>query len=336
MHRNLKQSQSEKKTESVASPSRRDFLCGIGGAVLAAGATRLETPAAAQNSPAFRFVFMPDIHLRQEYNSPQGMAASLDAVGKLTPKPAFIVTGGDQCHDLRSENLEGATARADLFVKIWKQRTKLPAYHLLGNHDAAGWGKGNIPQNHPQFGFNLLKQKLGMKDLYYSFDHGGWHFVVLHNVKLTEPGKHIGEFDEAQLAFLKKDLQANKTKPTMLFCHLPPVSAIEFFDGRAKKTAADWTLDYSRVVTNPQALVEAMREGNVRGLLSGHIHRLDRIEAAGQTFICSGSVSGAQWRGPEQETPAGFAVVDCLANGAFAYRYHDYGWKAPSIPEGAR
>jgi hypothetical protein len=175
--------------------TRRSFLRGVGGIALAASVVPFYRPAAAQGlaAPPLRFVFMPDIHLRQEYNSPQGMAASLDAVEKLEPKPAFVITGGDQCHDLRSENLERATARADLFLKIWKQHTDLPAYHLLGNHDAAG-----------------------------------------------------------------------------------------------------------------------------------------------QTFICSGSVSGAQWRGPEHETPAGFAVVDCFANGTFKYRYHDYGWQAPPIPEGAR
>lgn len=97
MNRNFKQDQSEEKPEPAASSTRRDFLFGIGGAVLGAGAAQLETPAAAQKNlaaPAFRFVFMPDIHLRQEYNSPQGMAASLTAVEKLNPRPAFIVTGG--------------------------------------------------------------------------------------------------------------------------------------------------------------------------------------------------------------------------------------------------
>jgi 3',5'-cyclic AMP phosphodiesterase CpdA len=275
---------------------------------------------------------MPCIHLRTEpqYRSPQGLAAALRAVARLDPKPAFIATGGDLCHDLRSEGLEGATARADLFVEILKENSDLPVYHCLGNHDPAGWGKGNIPRDHPQFGFNLLKQKLGMPDLYYSFDHGPWHFVALHNVKLTEPGRHTGEWMPEQMAFLKEDLRKNRARPTILFAHIPAVSAIEFFDGRARSENSAWVLDQGRATGNPQALVEAMSEGKVKAVLSGHIHRLDRIEAMGHTFICSGSVSGARWAGPDHATPEGFGVLDCRPDGTFTYRYHAYGWRADS------
>jgi hypothetical protein len=75
-------------------------------------------------------------------------------------------------------------------------------------------------------------------------------------------------------------------------------------------------------------LVEAIRGANVKAIVSGHIHRLDRIEAMGQTFICAGSVSGDKWRGHDHETPADFGVVDCSPDGQFEYYYHDYGWDA--------
>ena len=51
-------------------------------------------------------------------------------------------------------------------------------------------------------------------------------------------------------------------------------------------------------------------------------------------FICSGSVSGAQWRGPDHGTPEGFGVVDCRPDGNFDYRYHPYGWKADPAARG--
>ncbi len=70
-----------------------------------------------------------------------------------------------------------------------------------------------------------------------------------------------------------------------------------------------------------------MRVGNVRAVISGHIHDFDRIEVAGHTFICSGSVSGQQWSGPLRGTQEGFEIIDCQPNGTFNYQYYDYGWE---------
>jgi hypothetical protein len=127
---------------------------------------------------------------------------------------------------------------------------------------------------------------------------------------------------------LHDDLARNGQRPTLLFGHYPPVSAIEFFTGEAKQKEQAWELGYSRACRNPMDLVAAIGNANVKAFFSGHIHRLDRIEAKGQTFICAGSVSGDQWRGPDVDTQEGFAIVDCRADGTFSYRYHDYGWDA--------
>jgi 3',5'-cyclic AMP phosphodiesterase CpdA len=323
-------------------PSRRDVIRGAGGAALAGGvlsplaasALAQEPRRTANNEGGFRFLFMPDFHLRREFGSAEGMEKALKAAMALSPKPAFVVTGGDLCQNLRDQTLPQCEEMADLFVSIWKKHVDVPTYHGLGNHDPAGWGKGldSFPggRDHPLFGFNLMLKKLNMPKPYYSFDHGGWHFVVLLNAKLVEPGKVIGEFDAEQIKFLRDDLSKAGKKPTMLFGHYPPVTAIEFFNGEAKgnEREARWELGYGRATRNPMALVEAIGDANVRAFFGGHIHRLDRITAKGVTFICSGSVSGDQWRGPDVDTEEGFAVVDCDPNGTFDYRYHEYGWDA--------
>jgi Icc protein len=214
-------------TASSFSPRRREFLRGA--SVLAAGA--LAPLAVADKSAAkyrraaadsFRFVFLPDIHRMRNRRSPQGMAACLSAVEKLDPKPAFLVTGGDLIDSLRQKEVKEAEALAELFLKIWNDHTKLPVYHCLGNHDPLGWGDVVLPRDHPQFGFKFLQQKLKMEKLFYSFDFGGWHFVILLNITLTEPGKYVSEFDDEQMAFLKADLAKNKERPTFVFGHFPP------------------------------------------------------------------------------------------------------------------
>jgi len=138
------------------------------------------------------------------------------------------------------------------------------------------------------------------------------------------------------MAWLRRDLAAAGDKPTIIVGHFPPISAVEFVNGRARYQDGHWTLGAVRMSRNPEALIEAIHSSvgganggpNVRAFLSGHIHRLDRIEVGGLTMICAGSVSGAQWRGPDSETREGFGVVDCHPDGSFEYHYHEHGWNA--------
>jgi 3',5'-cyclic AMP phosphodiesterase CpdA len=317
--------------------SRRELLGVVGGAVAAGSLpTFWGRDARAQDerrtASSFRFVFMPDFHLRREFASKEGMVKALQAAMALKPKPAFVVTGGDLCQNLRDQTLDECVEMADLFVELWKKHVDVPAYHGLGNHDPAGWGKGleSFPggKDHPLFGFNLLKTKLNIPDLQYSFDYGGWHFVILLNITLTTPGEYISEFSDDQLAWLRSDLSKTNGRPTILFGHFPPVTAVEFFNGEAKPEDKGWALSFRRASRNPMALIEAIGDANVKAFFSGHIHRLDRIEVKGQTFICAGSVSGDQWRGPDVDTEEGFGIVDCRSDGGFEYRYHEYGWDA--------
>lgn len=78
----------------------------------------------------------------------------------------------------------------------------------------------------------------------------------------------------------------------------------------------------------------AIQGANAKAILSSRIHRLDRVEAMGHTFICAGSVSGAQWRGPDHGTPEGFGLIDCRPDGSFDYRYHACGWKTGPAARG--
>src|SRR5918993_2495586 len=216
-----------RKQNPQVRPSRRQVVAAAAAALAGVGtlALPLEAPAQAVNTGSgggtFRFVFMTDFHLRREFGSAEGMAKALKAAMALDPKPAFVVTGGDLCQNLRDQTRPQCEEMADLFVKLWKEHVDVPTYHCLGNHDPAGWGKGldSFPggRDHPLFGYNLIMKKLNMVRPYYSFDHGGWHFVVLLNAKLVEPGKIIGEFDEQQMRFLRDDLAKNPKRPTMLF-----------------------------------------------------------------------------------------------------------------------
>lgn len=140
-------------------------------------------------------------------------------------------------------------------------------YHL-GNHDPAGWRNGGIPEDHELFGLNMLVQKLNMPGEYFSFDHGHWLFAVLKNMQHTEPGKYRGEVREEQLDFLRNDLKENAQKPTVIFGHLPPITAIEFVNARAEKKEDEeqWTIGFNRTMKNPAVLIDAMHQGKCQSL----------------------------------------------------------------------
>ena len=122
--------------------SRRNFIAQTAG--LAAGAavasSLSSTSAAAKAAEPFRFVHLSDIHLMLERRAREGLAACLDAVGKLDRKPAFIATGGDQCDNLRALNYRDSKDRIELFLKIWNDHTNLP---ILVAGGAATGLKGN-------------------------------------------------------------------------------------------------------------------------------------------------------------------------------------------------
>jgi hypothetical protein len=310
--------------------SRRGFLRGAGGIAVAAGGVSLLSADSLLGQEAaaggLRFVHMTDIHLMMQRNSAAGLAACLEAVGKLNPKPDFIVTGGDQCDNLRAVDIAAGTARIELFKQIWKDHTNLPTYHCLGNHDPVGWTNRNVSRDDPQYGKQLMMDMLGMERRYYAFGRGGWRLIVLDNVEPTQSGFR-GEFVKEQLDFVRNELRDHASAPTIVICHIPPISAEEFLGGKIQAGENGWTVGYSRVTANPAELVTALEGSSVKFVLSGHIHHVEHIETHGQTFLCGGAVSGDWWQGPLRGCPEGFGVVDCMRDGTYRYKYQDFGWK---------
>ncbi len=284
-----------------------------------------------QRPPAggFRFAFLPCIHFRFDLNAPQGLQACLAAVNRLDPKPDFLLTGGDLCHSLRSETLDSSRERIARFQEIWSAATQIPAYHCLGNHDLAAWNDPEAAKD-PDFGKGLLVKALKMPGPHYSFEHGGWHFAVLDYLKVEAPGRFSPELDTGQLDWLRQDLRRAGSKPTILVSHAPFLTAYEAYTDRGIESDKGRTAPYGRVVKGFPAIEKILNDSgaNVRGLISGHLHILEEIHYGGRRFICSGSVSGHQWKGPRLGCPEGFGVFDCQPDGTFQFAYRDYGWSS--------
>jgi Icc protein len=285
----------------------------------------------AERAPrsGFRFVFLPCIHFRLDLNAPKGLQACLAAVDRLDPKPDFLLTGGDICHNLRDESLAASRERIARFLEIWSAATRLPTYHCLGNHDLAAWNDNEVARD-PDYGKSLLVKTLKMPGTYYSFDHGAWHFAVLDYLKQEAPGRFSPEIDAQQLDWLKEDLRKAGSKPVIIITHAPFLSAYEAHTDRGIEHEKGRITPYGRVIKDFPAFAKALDEtgADIRALISGHLHIVEEIVYSGRRLICSGSVSGQQWNGPRLGQQEGFGVFDCQADGTFNFTYQDYEWKA--------
>jgi len=164
--------------------------------------------------------------------------------------------------------------------------------------------------------------------LYYSFDYKGWHFVVLDDIDPLPDRNYEGRLFDDELQFLRADLDANRTTPTILCVHIPVVS--QFALALALKSAGSTGHfdTQSLVCTNAGALFNDLPGHNIRAVLSGHLHHLERINQNGIQIVNSGAVCGHYWQGPMLGCPEGFGVVDLGADGSVAFDYRTYGWKA--------
>lgn len=306
--------------------SRRELLSWTGTTIasLALGPTLRLAQADDAKPSSFRFAHLTDAHVQPELGAAEGWKQCLAKVNAMNPRPDFIITGGDLVMDC----LVPDAARIDLQWKLFDEGLKsleVPAYHVIGNHDVGGWApKSVLPKEDRRYGKNMFCERFGQAKPYRSFDHKGWHFVLLDSIGPSEKGGgYIGLIDEAQLEWLKNDLQAaGKESPKVFVTHIPFYSTHQQYRVGPGKPVPEAAL-----VTNVFQFRELLREYNVRLVLSGHGHIRERIEFAGTTHIQSGAVSGAWWKGRVMNDPEAMGVITCRATD-FEYQYQDYGWMA--------
>lgn len=195
---------------------RRNFLKQIGlsgtGLLLASNTWSVPIIQPAKSAKKLRIGVISDLHHLQ-FNVPEvaRMKSFMDAVMKESPD--FIIQCGDFCRPKKSEEI----------MAQWNRFTG-PKYHVLGNHDMDVCDKATI-------------MKLwGMEKPYYSFDQGGYHFVVMDRNFLRKEDKTLEDYnnsnwgplpspmrsftDQPQLEWLKQDL-ATAQHPVIVFMHQP-------------------------------------------------------------------------------------------------------------------
>ena len=181
----------------------------------------------------------------------------------LATPPAFVLHTGDMTHLSKPEQFDAV----DQALKT----IGVPVFHTPGEHDTLDEGHGRLFLD--RFG-------AGTKgDGWYSFDHGGAHFVALVNVVNLRPDGR-GFLGADQIAWLSDDLgHLSASTPVVVFAHMP------LWD-----VYAPWgwgTGDADQVM----ALVR--RFGSVT-VLNGHIHQIVQKVEGNVTFHTARSTAYPQ------------------------------------------
>ena len=283
---------------------------------------------AAENKRTFiRFAHLSDIHVKPGIIPETGMANALHHVQQDKKEIDFIINGGDAIMDALGADKQNTEIQWNLFKGILQKENSLPVYHCIGNHDVWGWFiKENKPDADRLYGKVWAVETLAMKNRFYSFTKGNWHFIVLDSTQLNPAGGYIAKIDEAQLEWLQQDLASVPAgKFICIVSHIPILSICAglFFD----KTESNGDLKIQRNLmhTDFMSLKKIfMKYPAVKVCISGHIHLQDEIDYLGVKYYCNGAVSGNWWKGSFQEFAPAYAIIDLYNDGTSKRRMVNY------------
>ncbi|MGB2971726.1 MAG: metallophosphoesterase [Candidatus Competibacter sp.] len=274
--------------------SRREFLKGAG-ALAAVGAlpVSLVELAFANSAENFTFAHISDSHIQHirgtEFvrNWDRGLIRAVAEANLMTPKPDFIIYGGDLAQlGAKAELDHGAEIMSALSGKVHYVMGEHDYYLDLGQH----WEKLFGPQ-------------------YHSFDHKGVHFIVLNSVLTYDEWTHnrwptpeqrmleMAGLDnpngspfmvgEQQRQWLQNYLQkVSKDTPIVVFSHSPLQKIYKGWNF--------WTEDAEQI----QALLQPFNKVTV---IYGHVHQIQYNQIGNISFH---AVMATAWPWPYPSTYA--------------------------------
>lgn len=232
-------------------------------------------------SKKVKFGVIADTHPDIVPGGEEKMAAFLDACRKENVD--FIIELGDfSCKPSKPDGPKIYYDK-DKILALFKNFEK-PSYHVIGNHDCDGNTKKE----------DLLAHYGVSYGPYYSFDMGGFHFVVLDNCNYWQDGKVYSHdcgymqnaqggkkifpyIPQEQLIWLEEDL-AKAKNPAIVFAHYPILapSTHGIHEARQKNNA-----DLERILANAPSGTYMCINGHT------HLDQLYRTNAIWQYTINS-------------------------------------------------
>ena len=224
--------------------------------------------------------------------------SAIEAANRLSP--AFVVVCGDMVHDPSDQSQIDELFRVTALLD-----DDIPIRFVSGNHDV-----GNTPT--PE-SIELYRARFGEDN--YSFDHDGYHFVVINSSVASDPTNVPREWDRV-VQFLTDDMSSAKRRGVqdiVLFTHHP------LFEQRAEEDDGYFVIPRAR----REVIVNILKDYGAAAVFAGHMHK-NNIAADGDLkMITTGAVGY-----PLGYDPSGIRVVRIYEDAI----EHDY-YRMDAIPE---
>jgi hypothetical protein len=229
-------------------------------------------------SATFTFIHASDTHV-----SPQtlGRLQQLAAIAEKY-RPDFALVTGDLVRDALRVGEQEARGYYDLYTQEVR-RFPVPVWSVPGNHENFGIERhlSLVSSTHPLYGKGMYRQRLGPN--YYSFTHGGVHFVGLDSVDIADLW-YYGHVDDVQLTWLKADLSHVPSEtPVVTFNHIPFATAIDGVGGYQDDGPAPTLIKvggrtvFRHVVSNLSDVLASIGSRDWPLALGGHMHTRESI-----------------------------------------------------------
>jgi 3',5'-cyclic-AMP phosphodiesterase len=261
----------------------------------------------SKKKSGFTFLHLTDMHVRRKRKGNEGYQICIDTVNKREREAEFVLMGGDLAFDGNYTAKDEFIDQIDLYKTISDQ-LRIPYYNSIGNHDVLGWNsRRKVGVDDPDLGKKLIMDKLKMPASYYSFNHSGWHFVIMdsiHYVEASHGPSYKAAFGEQQLEWLRFDLGKHYGMPTVIMTHIAAFCHIVQMNGDAKGNSLG-----HMVVEDTVAFRQIIERHNVKAVLQGHSHVPEDFFYNGVWYITSQSVSAAWWGGNWKGFKPGYTVL---------------------------
>jgi 3',5'-cyclic-AMP phosphodiesterase len=206
-----------------------------------------------------RIGFISDLHIGpSEYHNgvrrklTEHAEAYLNEFVEYVSRRGYVAFGVQLGDLIQDSNLETDHNNYCKGIKILSQAS-VPIHHLIGNHDEKN------------LSLEELRNILGLKSLYYSFDEGAYHFVFLFPY-VPLPDTPGGIIPDDQLAWLEKDL-ARTNNPTFVFAHQSfadqDLTGNPWFDGLPGDCLVENRVEVRKIFS---------ASGKVAAVVNGHLH----------------------------------------------------------------
>ena len=305
---------------------RKNFIRGLSALSLASLVSPSFATTPSKKKTSLRIAFLSDTHVKPTETAEKGMRKAFQHVNDISPKPEFIINGGDSIMDALAADKAKTQAQWDVWNRVITDENKLPIYHCIGNHDIWGWqSKDETVKSDPLYDKKWVLQQHKMPGRYYSFTKNKWHFIVLDSTQENNGG-YIARIDEEQFTWLENELKSVSLDTFIcIVSHIPIISFCSAVFREKNEENGDWKISRALLHVDARRLKALFKQyPNIKTCLSGHIHLQDEVEYLGIKYFCNGAVSGNWWGGPFQEFAPAYAVFDFYKDGKVERQMIEY------------